>query len=96
MHVNEDHFIAEVINPKTGEVLPDGEKGELVFTSITKEAFPLLRYRTRDICILSRKKCSCGRTHIKMTKPLGRSDDMLIVKGVNVFPYNYGNLIGTG
>ena len=86
MHVNEDHFIAEVINPKTGEVLPDGEKGELVFTSITKEAFPLLRYRTRDICILSRKKCSCGRTHIKMTKPLGRSDDMLIVKGVNVFP----------
>lgn len=86
MHVNEDHFIAEVINPVTGEVLPDGEKGELVFTSITKEAFPLLRYRTRDICILSRKKCSCGRTHVKMTKPLGRSDDMLIVKGVNVFP----------
>lgn len=86
MHVNEDHFIPEIINPKTGEVLPDGEKGELVFTSITKEAFPLMRYRTRDICILSRKKCSCGRTHIKMTKPLGRSDDMLIVKGVNVFP----------
>lgn len=86
MHVNEDHFIAEVINPKTGEVLPDGEKGELVFTSITKEAFPLMRYRTRDICILSREKCSCGRTHVKMTKPLGRSDDMLIVKGVNVFP----------
>ena len=86
MHVNEDHFIAEVINPITGEVLPDGEKGELVFTSITKEAFPLLRYRTRDICILSHEKCSCGRTHVKMTKPLGRSDDMLIVKGVNVFP----------
>ncbi len=86
MHVNEDHFIAEVINPKTGEVLPDGEKGELVFTSITKEAFPLIRYRTRDICILNHKKCSCGRTHVKMTKPLGRSDDMLIVKGVNVFP----------
>ncbi|MCQ2497191.1 MAG: phenylacetate--CoA ligase [Lachnospiraceae bacterium] len=86
MHINEDHFIAEVINPKTGEVLPDGEKGELVFTCITKEAFPLLRYRTRDICILSHKKCSCGRTHVKMTKPLGRSDDMLIVKGVNVFP----------
>ena len=86
MHVNEDHFIAEVINPVTGEVLPDGEKGELVFTSITKEAFPLLRYRTRDICILSHKKCSCGRTHVKMTKPLGRSDDMLIIKGVNVFP----------
>ncbi len=86
MHVNEDHFIAEVINPVTGEVLPDGEKGELVFTSITKEAFPLLRYRTRDICILSHKKCSCGRIHVKMTKPLGRSDDMLIIKGVNVFP----------
>lgn len=86
MHINEDHFIAEVIDPVTGEVLPDGEKGELVFTSITKEAFPLLRYRTRDICILSHKKCSCGRTHVKMTKPLGRSDDMLIVKGVNVFP----------
>ncbi len=86
MHINEDHFIAEVINPITGEALPDGEKGELVFTSITKEAFPLLRYRTRDICILSHKKCSCGRTHVKMTKPLGRSDDMLIIKGVNVFP----------
>ncbi len=86
MHINEDHFIAEVIDPATGEVLPEGSKGELVFTSITKEAFPLLRYRTKDICILSREKCSCGRTHVKMTKPLGRSDDMLIVKGVNVFP----------
>ena len=86
MHINEDHFIAEIINPLTGEVLPDGEKGELVFTSITKEAFPLLRYRTRDICVLNREKCSCGRTHVKMCKPMGRSDDMLIVKGVNVFP----------
>lgn len=86
MHVNEDHFIAEVINPQTGEVLPEGEKGELVFTCITKKAFPLLRYRTRDICVLSRKKCSCGRTHIRMSKPLGRSDDMMVVKGVNVFP----------
>lgn len=86
MHINEDHFIAEVIDPETGEVLPDGSKGELVFTSITKEAFPLLRYRTRDICVLSREKCPCGRTHVKMTKPMGRSDDMLIVKGVNVFP----------
>ena len=86
MHINEDHFIAEIINPVTGEVLPEGEKGELVFTSITKEAFPLLRYRTRDIAILSREKCSCGRTFVKMTKPMGRSDDMLIVKGVNVFP----------
>lgn len=86
MHINEDHFIAEIIDPDTEEVLPEGEKGELVFTSITKEAFPLLRYRTRDICVLSRKKCSCGRTHVKMSKPMGRSDDMLIVKGVNVFP----------
>ena len=86
MHINEDHFIAEIINPVTGEVLPDGEKGELVFTSITKEAFPLIRYRTRDICVLSREKCSCGRTHVRMAKPMGRSDDMLIVKGVNVFP----------
>ena len=86
MHINEDNFIAEIIDPDTGEVLPEGSKGELVFTSITKEAFPLLRYRTRDICILSREKCSCGRTLIKMTKPMGRSDDMPIIKGVNVFP----------
>ena len=86
MHINEDHFIAEVIDPNTGEVLPEGERGELVFTCLTKEAFPMIRYRTRDICILSRKKCSCGRTHIRMTKPLGRSDDMMVVKGVNVFP----------
>jgi len=86
MHINEDHFIAEIIDPETGEVLPEGSKGELVFTAITKEAFPLLRYRTRDICVLSRKKCSCGRTHVKMSKPMGRSDDMLIIKGVNVFP----------
>ncbi len=86
MHINEDHFIAEIIDPETGEVLPEGSKGELVFTSITKEAFPLLRYRTRDICILSREKCSCGRTLVKMTKPLGRSDDMMIIRGVNVFP----------
>ena len=86
MHINEDHFIAEIIDPNTGEVLPEGTKGELVFTSIDKEAFPLLRYRTRDICVLSREKCSCGRTFIRMAKPMGRSDDMLIVKGVNVFP----------
>ncbi len=86
MHVNEDHFIAEIIDPDTGEVLPEGEKGELVFTSLDKEAFPLLRYRTRDICVLSRKKCSCGRTLIKMAKPMGRTDDMLIIRGVNVFP----------
>ena len=86
MHINEDHFIAEIIDPDTGEVLPEGSKGELVFTAITKEAFPLLRYRTRDICILTRGKCSCGRTFVKMCKPMGRSDDMLIIRGVNVFP----------
>ena len=86
MHIQEDHFIAEIINPETGEVLPEGEVGELVFTCITKKAFPLLRYRTRDLCYLTRKPCSCGRTHVRMHKPTGRSDDMLIVKGVNVFP----------
>ena len=86
MHINEDHFIPEIIDPDTGEVLPEGSVGELVFTSITKEAFPLLRYRTRDLCVLSRKKCSCGRTLIKMAKPMGRSDDMMIIRGVNVFP----------
>ena len=86
MHINEDHFLAEIINPNTGEPLPEGEKGELVFTCLDKEAFPLLRYRTRDICVLSRKPCSCGRTHIRMAKPMGRSDDMMIIRGVNVFP----------
>ena len=86
MHINEDHFYAEIIDPDTGEVLPEGSKGELVFTSLDKEAFPLLRYRTRDICVLTRKQCSCGRTHVKMSKPMGRSDDMLIIRGVNVFP----------
>ncbi len=86
MHIQEDHFIPEIINPDTGEVLPEGEIGELVFTCITKKAFPLLRYRTRDLCYLTRKKCSCGRTHIRMHKPMGRSDDMMVVKGVNVWP----------
>ena len=86
MHINEDHFLAEIIDPDTGEVLPEGSKGELVFTALDKEAFPLLRYRTRDICVLSRKPCSCGRTHVKMSKPMGRSDDMMIIRGVNVFP----------
>ena len=86
MHINEDHFIAEIIDPDTEEVLPLGSKGELVFTAIDKEAFPLLRYRTKDICVLRREKCSCGRTHVKMSKPMGRSDDMLIIRGVNVFP----------
>ncbi len=86
MHINEDHFLAEIIDPDTCEVLPEGTQGELVFTSLDKEAFPLLRYRTRDICTLTREKCSCGRTHVRMTKPKGRSDDMLIIRGVNVFP----------
>ncbi|MBO4779231.1 MAG: phenylacetate--CoA ligase, partial [Selenomonadaceae bacterium] len=86
MHINEDHFIAEIIDPDTGEVLPEGTQGELVFTSLDKKAFPLIRYRTRDICTLTREKCSCGRTHVRMTKPKGRSDDMLIIRGVNVFP----------
>ncbi|MBP1737516.1 MAG: phenylacetate-CoA ligase [Oscillospiraceae bacterium] len=86
MHVNEDHFIVEVIDPDTGEVLPEGSWGELVFTCITKEALPLIRYRTRDIGFISRKKCSCGRTFVKMSKPNGRTDDMLIIRGVNVFP----------
>ena len=86
MHINEDHFIPEIIDPETGEVLPEGSVGELVFTALDKEAFPLLRYRTRDLCKLTRGTCSCGRTLIKMCKPMGRSDDMLIIRGVNVFP----------
>ncbi|MCR5370591.1 MAG: phenylacetate--CoA ligase [Clostridium sp.] len=86
MHINEDNFIVEIIDPNTGEVLPPGEKGELVFTCINKEAFPLIRYRTRDISYLDYSECPCGRTHVRMHKPMGRSDDMLIVKGVNVFP----------
>jgi len=86
MHVNEDHFFAEIIDPDTEEVLPEGTKGEIVFTCLTKQAFPLLRYRTRDICVLSSDECSCGRTLKKMSRLMGRSDDMLIIKGVNVFP----------
>lgn len=86
MHVNEDHFIIEALDPDTGEPVPDGVPGEIVFTCITKEAFPLIRYKTRDIAVLSHKKCSCGRTFVKMSKPMGRTDDMLIIRGVNVFP----------
>jgi phenylacetate-CoA ligase len=86
MHIFEDHFIAEIIDPETGEVLPPGATGELVLTSITKEAFPMLRYRTRDITRLDYTPCACGRTHVRMKKTMGRSDDMLIIKGVNVFP----------
>ncbi|MBQ9487490.1 MAG: phenylacetate--CoA ligase [Selenomonadaceae bacterium] len=86
MHIQEDHFYPEIINPETGDVLPEGQLGELVFTCLDKKAFPLLRYRTRDICSLTREKCSCGRTLIKMTRLKGRTDDMLIIRGVNVFP----------
>ncbi len=86
LHICEDHFIPEVIDPNTGEVLPDGAVGELVITSITKEALPVIRYRTRDITSLDRVTCSCGRTHARMKKVSGRSDDMLIIRGVNVFP----------
>ena len=86
MHVWEDHFLVEIIDPETGAQLPAGETGELVFTSITKEAFPVIRYRTRDICSLIPEPCKCGRTHIRMRKPNGRTDDMLIIRGVNVFP----------
>ena len=86
MHINEDHFIAEIIDPETCEVLPPGSKGEIVFTCITKQAFPVMRFRTRDISVLSREECPCGRTLTKMSRLMGRSDDMLIIKGVNVFP----------
>jgi phenylacetate-CoA ligase len=86
MHVFEDHFLTEIIDPKTGAVLPFGEKGELVFTTITKEAFPLIRFRSRDITTLNIAPCRCGRTHVRMDRVMGRSDDMLIIRGVNVFP----------
>jgi phenylacetate-CoA ligase len=86
LHIFEDHFIPEIIDPQTGEALPYGQKGELVFTTITKEAFPLIRYRTRDISVLYGEPCKCGRTHVRMERVSGRSDDMLIIRGVNVFP----------
>ena len=86
MHVNEDMFIPEIIDPDTGEVLPEGAFGELVFTTITKEGMPLIRYRTRDLCTLNYEQCACGRTFVRMMKPAGRTDDMLIIRGVNVFP----------
>jgi phenylacetate-CoA ligase len=86
LHIAEDHFLAEVIDPDTGESLPEGETGELVFTSLTKEAFPVLRYRTGDLASLTRETCRCGRTHARMSRIKGRLDDMLIIRGVNVFP----------
>ncbi|HHU50653.1 MAG TPA: phenylacetate--CoA ligase [Firmicutes bacterium] len=93
LHINEDHFIIEVIDPETGERLPDGEKGELVFTSLTKEAFPIVRYRTRDISLLYSEACACGRTLKRMNRILGRTDDMLIIRGVNVFPTQIENVL---
>ncbi len=86
MHIFEDHFVPEIINPKTGEVLGEGEVGELVFTTLTKQALPLIRYRTKDLCSLTYEACKCGRTHARMSRVLGRSDDMLVIRGVNVFP----------
>jgi len=93
LHINEDFFYPEIINPETGEVLPEGEKGELVFTTLSREGTPLIRYRTRDITWLFRDNCSCGRTTIKMHRILGRNDDMLILKGVNVFPSQIENIL---
>jgi phenylacetate-CoA ligase len=93
IHINEDHFLAEIIDPQTYEVLPLGEKGELVFTSLQRRAMPMLRYRTKDITRLRREKCACGRTFIKMDKIFGRSDDMLIISGVNVFPSQIESLL---
>jgi phenylacetate-CoA ligase len=93
LHVNEDHILIEIIDPVTGEVLPLGQKGELVFTAIQRQAMPLLRYRTRDITSVKREKCSCGRTLVKMEKVYGRSDDMLIISGVNVFPSQIESLL---
>ena len=97
MHVNEDHFIIEVIDPDTGEHVPDGTPGEIVFTSLTKKAFPVIRYRTRDIGVITHEKCACGRSFVRMSKPMGRTDDMLIIRGVNVFPSQIETvLINTG
>ena len=86
LHINEDHFLPEIIDPDTGEPLPEGELGELVFTTLTKEAFPLVRYRTGDISSLNYEPCVCGRTTVRMARVSGRTDDMLIIRGVNVFP----------
>ena len=86
MHVNEDHFIIEILDPETHKPVKDGEKGEIVFTCLSKEAFPLIRFRTKDIGTVTHEKCACGRTFVRMSKPMGRIDDMLIIRGVNVFP----------
>ena len=93
LHVFEDHFLPEIIDPETREILPHGETGELVFTSLTKEAFPVIRYRTRDVTSLNPEPCICGRTHLRMNRVSGRSDDMLIIRGVNVFPSQIESVI---
>ncbi|HWR61377.1 MAG TPA: phenylacetate--CoA ligase, partial [Clostridia bacterium] len=93
LHIQEDHFLPEIINPETGEVLPPGTNGELVFTTITKEGLPLIRYRTHDLSSLNYEKCKCGRTLVRMSKVSGRSDDMLIIRGVNVFPSQIENVL---
>ena len=92
-HIIEDHFFPEIINPETCEVLPEGEQGELVFTTLTKEGMPLLRYRTKDLCSLIYEPCECGRTSVRMTRIMGRSDDMLIIRGINVFPSQIESVI---
>jgi phenylacetate-CoA ligase len=86
LHIFEDHFIVEIVDPETGKQVPDGERGELVFTTLTKEALPIIRYRTRDISVIRREQCACGRTHARIERITGRTDDMLIIRGVNVFP----------
>jgi len=93
LHIWEDAFIPEIINPETGEVLKDGEEGELVITTITKEAMPLIRYRTRDITRIIKEPCICGRTHRRIQRIKGRSDDMLIIRGVNIFPSQIESLL---
>ena len=93
LHINEDYFYPEIINPETGEVLPEGEKGELVFTTLSREGTPIIRYRTRDITWLFRDNCSCGRSTVKMHRLLGRNDDMMILRGVNVFPSQIENVL---
>ena len=92
-HINEDHFYPEIINPDTLEQLPYGEQGELVFTTLTKEGMPLLRYRTKDLCTLYDGECACGRTSVRMGRIVGRSDDMLIIRGINVFPSQVESVI---
>ena len=92
-HINEDHFYPEIINPETLEQLPNGQQGELVFTTLTKEGMPLLRYRTKDLCSLMEGTCACGRTSVRMSRIMGRSDDMLIIRGVNVFPTQIESVI---